>query len=495
MAIRNEAIRLRKSTRSFSDRQVSDDDLDGILEAGMRSPSSKNRQPWRVFVLEGDLRVSAIASMRGRIESDLESSDDESKRKDWKSALVTMDAMEEAPILLAIVYEDRFPVPPEPYIGGMTVRQMVDVLSIGAFIENMVLEAQERGIATLWVGDFLYAVEELKLESGIEGDIVSLLAIGYPEKQTPPSSGRKDGLVTRLRSPQQLPREDHSEVEHRQEADNPFGEAQIQLAGAVGYDVVEEERCHGKHQTPEEPIVLQKRGMHIQEAEDRGECQHGEDHPQQYERRPHPVASKGIGKDVEDALAHRVLLVLDVFLLLRDEGIVGHRIQAVVLQDRPGDLQALDRVALDHLIEESLIIDPVPWQGDIDGPFDDHAVEYDPPAVFFGFWELHALNEDRVGEIQLVIYPGSTQIQEHRETTAVEVYALEMAAYAGVGEAVVREGAGGVIAARDLGDVEQQAIVDLKAGAIGAIDPETVHHAVIQYQVIDIAVEADGGDV
>ncbi len=48
-----EAITSRRNVRSYSDRPVSAGQLDQILEAGRRSPSSRNSQPWD-FVLVTD---------------------------------------------------------------------------------------------------------------------------------------------------------------------------------------------------------------------------------------------------------------------------------------------------------------------------------------------------------------------------------------------------------------------------------------------------------
>jgi nitroreductase len=45
-----EAIRARRNVRTYSDRPISRDDLDRILEAGQRTPSSKNEQPWDFVV-------------------------------------------------------------------------------------------------------------------------------------------------------------------------------------------------------------------------------------------------------------------------------------------------------------------------------------------------------------------------------------------------------------------------------------------------------------
>ena len=41
-----EAIHARRDVRAFDDRPIADADLDTILEAGRRSPSSQNQQRW-----------------------------------------------------------------------------------------------------------------------------------------------------------------------------------------------------------------------------------------------------------------------------------------------------------------------------------------------------------------------------------------------------------------------------------------------------------------
>ena len=48
-----DAITSRRNVRSFEDRELSAGDLDRILEAGRRAPSSRNSQPWD-FVLVTD---------------------------------------------------------------------------------------------------------------------------------------------------------------------------------------------------------------------------------------------------------------------------------------------------------------------------------------------------------------------------------------------------------------------------------------------------------
>ncbi len=51
-----DAIRARRNVRQFADLPIAKEDLDRILEAGRRSPSSRNTQPWD-FVAVTDREV------------------------------------------------------------------------------------------------------------------------------------------------------------------------------------------------------------------------------------------------------------------------------------------------------------------------------------------------------------------------------------------------------------------------------------------------------
>ncbi|HEX9643708.1 MAG TPA: nitroreductase family protein [Acidimicrobiia bacterium] len=46
-----DTIRARRNVRDFTDEPIPQDDLDRILEAGRRAPSSKNGQPWDLVVV------------------------------------------------------------------------------------------------------------------------------------------------------------------------------------------------------------------------------------------------------------------------------------------------------------------------------------------------------------------------------------------------------------------------------------------------------------
>jgi nitroreductase len=58
-----EAIRSRRNVRDFDDRPIALKDLDQILEAGRRSPSSMNEQPWDFVVVTDRERLQEVAKV------------------------------------------------------------------------------------------------------------------------------------------------------------------------------------------------------------------------------------------------------------------------------------------------------------------------------------------------------------------------------------------------------------------------------------------------
>jgi nitroreductase len=58
-----DAIRSRRNVRSFDDRPISDDDLDQILEAARRTPSSQNWQPWDFVLIRQRAQLTELATV------------------------------------------------------------------------------------------------------------------------------------------------------------------------------------------------------------------------------------------------------------------------------------------------------------------------------------------------------------------------------------------------------------------------------------------------
>ena len=58
-----EAITSRRNVRSFADRPIAAADLDRILEAGRRSPSSQNWQPWDFVLVTDRAQLTELAKV------------------------------------------------------------------------------------------------------------------------------------------------------------------------------------------------------------------------------------------------------------------------------------------------------------------------------------------------------------------------------------------------------------------------------------------------
>ena len=114
----DEVIASRRSIRKFLDKEVSISDVEEIIKAGIMAPSAHNRQPWRVAILEVDEKDNIASVLVDKADGD-------------ESKVNTARIIKEAPILLAIYYDDK---------DG---NRDDDMLSIGAFIENMHLKATE----------------------------------------------------------------------------------------------------------------------------------------------------------------------------------------------------------------------------------------------------------------------------------------------------------------------------------------------------------------
>lgn len=144
-----EAIRTRRSIRSYQNKPVEDDKLLRVLEAARLAPSASNRQEWR-FVVVRDART----------------------RQKLMEAAKGQRFIGQAPVVIACCAETDNHV--------MTCGQMCYPIDAAIAIDHMTLAAVEEDLGTCWVGAF-YA-DQVKEILGIPDDVpvVELLTLGYP---------------------------------------------------------------------------------------------------------------------------------------------------------------------------------------------------------------------------------------------------------------------------------------------------------------------------
>jgi nitroreductase len=177
-----EAIAARRSVRKFKDTPVPDDLVKAILQAAIQAPSGKNRQPWRFVVVREDKRDEMVRIMREGIDY-VESLGHEPGSSRWTAAI-----MERAPVTL-FVFNDAQEHTPGKLMWDEP-GDVVDVQSIGAAIQNMLLAAQELGLGTLWICDVFYAYNELIDWLGETRQMIAAVSVGYPD-ESPAARPRK----------------------------------------------------------------------------------------------------------------------------------------------------------------------------------------------------------------------------------------------------------------------------------------------------------------
>jgi nitroreductase len=147
-----DAIKKRKSVRSFLDKPIEDEKLRAILDAGRLAPSAKNRQEWRFVIVK----------------------DKEVRRKVAKAAK-NQSFVGEAPVIIVACAVD------DGYV--MTCGQPSYPIDVAIALDHISLAAVELGLGTCWIGAFYdYKVKEIL---GIPRDVrvVELMPIGYPSTQ------------------------------------------------------------------------------------------------------------------------------------------------------------------------------------------------------------------------------------------------------------------------------------------------------------------------
>jgi len=187
-----DAIMARRSIRSFRSDVLPSDAIERILSAATRAPSGKNRQPWKFIVVRENKRAEMIDILRKTLVAWEERGDDTGSAK-W-----TANVMETAQVTIFVLNPDGVD-PWEPHTIDQQFQELVDVQSIGAAIQNMLLTAQELGIGSLWICDVLYASTELKEWLGEKGEMIAAISFGL-SAESPTARPRKpmDEVVREL---------------------------------------------------------------------------------------------------------------------------------------------------------------------------------------------------------------------------------------------------------------------------------------------------------
>ena len=146
-----EAIRTRRSIRKFKDKDIPDDLIEKVLEAGIWAPSGMDNQPWRFAVIRDKKKKSEIAKLT-----------------------IHTDIVEAAPVIIPIFLDHN-----------VTFDVIKDAQTMGACMQNMWLALHSLGLGATWVGQILKNKEDVRKLCGApeKFELMAVFAIGYPAEE------------------------------------------------------------------------------------------------------------------------------------------------------------------------------------------------------------------------------------------------------------------------------------------------------------------------
>ncbi len=156
-----DVIQKRRSVRKYKEDPIPEKALMRVLEAARLAPSGKNFQPWKFIIVK-----------------------DKALKEKLAQASAGQFFMAEAPI---IIVGCGFPDNCYAGMGRYMKSWSVDVTIA---LEHLILQAQEEGLGTCWIGSF--EEEEVKAILNIPENVkvLALTPLGYPE-EIPRFRGRK----------------------------------------------------------------------------------------------------------------------------------------------------------------------------------------------------------------------------------------------------------------------------------------------------------------
>ena len=168
-----EIIRTRRSYRRYQPEQITDKQLNAVLEAGTYAPTSRGLQSPFIVAIQNEELKARLAKMNAEIMG------------------VTTNPYYDAPTYVLVFVPADAP-------NGIQDASLV--------MENMMLAAHAQGLGSCWIHREreMFATEEGKelmqqwgLPEGLVG--IGALALGYPNGEPSPAKPRKEGYTRVIR--------------------------------------------------------------------------------------------------------------------------------------------------------------------------------------------------------------------------------------------------------------------------------------------------------
>lgn len=154
-------IRHRRSIRRYLDKPVEREKIMLCLEAARLAPSACNSQPWK-FIVVDDRQLK-----------------DRLCRAAFSGIYSVGSFAKKAPVIVAVVSEKAKFI---ARVGGLFRGTRFYLIDIGIATEHFVLQAEELGLGTCWLGWFNEGAVKSILNVPRDRKIDALLALGYYDR-------------------------------------------------------------------------------------------------------------------------------------------------------------------------------------------------------------------------------------------------------------------------------------------------------------------------
>ena len=170
-------IRNRKSVRNFLDKPVEREKVLTCIEAARLAPSAENVQPWRFIVIDDPHLKEELGKAA------------------FSGIYYPTRFAAKAPLLVVVLAKKDLLA---NVIGKQIQGTSWYLIDIGIAGEHIVLQAQELGLGTCWIGWFNAKKTGTLLHIPPRYKVVVLIAMGYYAEHTSPQKKRKtiDDIVS-----------------------------------------------------------------------------------------------------------------------------------------------------------------------------------------------------------------------------------------------------------------------------------------------------------
>lgn len=176
-----QAIEGRRSVRKYRAEPVSEANLSAVLEAARWAPSPHNAEPWRFVLLRTREAKERLALAMGSRWSEDLARDGLGAEAIAAELRQSHRRITEAPVAI-VVCLCREGLDQYPDAARQQAELLMAAHSVGAAIQNMMLVAYERGLASGWMCAPLFCPDVVAEALGLPPDLVAqgLITLGYP---------------------------------------------------------------------------------------------------------------------------------------------------------------------------------------------------------------------------------------------------------------------------------------------------------------------------